>query len=66
MRNAILFLLCVCLAASCSTSKKSRQESMPVVSIAFNADSAYAFCAAQCNFGPRTMNSEAHDRCADW
>lgn len=39
---------------------------MPVVSIAFNADSAYAFCAAQCNFGPRTMNSEAHDRCADW
>ena len=39
---------------------------MPVVSIAFNADSAYAFCAAQCNFGPRIMNSEAHDRCADW
>ena len=37
-----------------------------MVSIAFNADSAYAFCAAQCNFGPRIMNSEAHDRCADW
>ena len=66
MRNAILFILCVCFAASCSTSKKSRQESMSVVSIAFNADSAYAFCAAQCSFGPRIMNSEAHDRCADW
>lgn len=39
---------------------------MSVVSIAFNADSAYAFCAAQCSFGPRIMNSEAHDRCADW
>ena len=32
----------------------------------FNADSAYQYCAAQCAFGPRTMNSEAHDRCASW
>lgn len=32
----------------------------------FSADSAYAFCAAQCAFGPRTMNSEAHERCARW
>ena len=37
-----------------------------MVRIEFNADSAYAFCAAQCDFGPRTMNSEAHERCADW
>ena len=29
----------------------------------FNADSAYAFTAAQCNFGPRTMNSTAHEQC---
>ena len=28
----------------------------------FNADSAYAFTAAQCDFGPRTMNSTAHDK----
>ena len=33
---------------------------------AFNADSAMAFCQAQCDFGPRTMNSEAHERCAQW
>ncbi|MFZ1235484.1 MAG: M28 family peptidase [Prevotella sp.] len=33
---------------------------------AFNADSAYAFTKTQCEFGPRTMNSAAHDRCADW
>ena len=33
---------------------------------AFNADSAYAFCEAQCQFGPRTMNSPAHERCAEW
>lgn len=32
----------------------------------FNADSAYAFCAAQCDFGPRTMNSEAHGQCLEW
>lgn len=32
----------------------------------FNADSAYAFTAAQCDFGPRTMNSVAHDRCETW
>lgn len=32
----------------------------------FNADSAYAFCAAQCDFGYRAMNTDAHDRCADW
>jgi len=33
---------------------------------AFSADSAYAFCEAQCQFGPRTMNSQAHERCAEW
>jgi len=32
----------------------------------FNADSAYAFTAAQCAFGPRTMNSEAHEKCEKW
>lgn len=32
----------------------------------FNADSAYAFVRAQCDFGPRVMNSAAHDRCGDW
>ena len=32
----------------------------------FMADSAYQFCQQQCDFGPRTMNSEAHERCAQW
>ena len=31
------------------------------VDIKFNPDSAYAFTAAQCAFGPRVMNSAAHD-----
>ena len=32
----------------------------------FNADSAYAYTLAQCNFGPRTMNSAAHAQCLQW
>jgi len=32
----------------------------------FNADSAYHFCQRQCDFGPRIMNSAAHDNCAAW
>ena len=50
---------------SCGTTK-SQGSDQPVVNIEFNADSAYAFCAAQCQFGPRTMNSEAHEQCARW
>ena len=54
------------LFCACSTTKKSQSSEQSVVSIEFNADSAYAFCAAQCSFGPRTMNSEAHEQCAQW
>ena len=32
----------------------------------FEADSAYTFCEQQCLFGPRTMNSESHEQCAQW
>lgn len=32
----------------------------------FNADSAYTYLQAQCNFGPRNMNTEAHEKCAEW
>lgn len=32
----------------------------------FCEDSAYAFVAEQCQFGPRTMNSEAHEACGDY
>jgi Zn-dependent M28 family amino/carboxypeptidase len=39
---------------------------MQPVGPAFIADSAYLFCQKQCDFGPRTMNSEAHEQCAKW
>lgn len=32
----------------------------------FNADTAYAFVKAQCDFGPRTMNTKAHEQCLNW
>lgn len=58
----------ICLA-SCNSNKKvtadAAQDVAPV-NVTFNADSAYAFCEAQCAFGPRTMNSEAHDKCGKW
>ena len=68
MRNKKLFItlmsiLCLC---ACGTSKKGVSSEMTAVDITFNADSAYTFCAAQCAFGPRTMNSEAHEQCAQW
>ena len=65
MRNAICFIV-FCALCACSTTKKSQESRQLTVNIEFNADSAFAFCATQCDFGPRTMNSDAHERCAQW
>ena len=66
-----LFPLIVALLAltSCGGSKKSSnsaEAAMQPVSVVFQADSAYQFCEQQCQFGPRTMNSQAHDACGQW
>ena len=58
-------LLAVSMLVACGTTKKS-QTTQSAVALTFNADSAYEFCAVQCAFGPRTMNSEAHEQCAQW
>ena len=55
--------------AACSGTKKSSADNtvtMQPVGPAFVADSAYTFCKQQCSFGPRTMNSEAHELCGQW
>ena len=75
MKNTILSL-CVAFAAvvmacsctSCRSSRKTATEpdTVALVGPTFSADSAYAFAARQCDFGPRTMNSTAHDRCGEW
>ena len=41
-------------------------EKVQPVGPAFNADSAYIYLQEQCDFGPRTMNSTAHDKCEKW
>ena len=59
------FLLII---TSCGLRKQAatKTETMTAVGPAFNADSAYLFCQQQCDFGPRTMNSKAHDACEQW
>lgn len=65
-------IIILCTAASCKNGKKNQTttDSKPTVQAVntpdFSADSAFAFCEAQCAFGPRTMNSKAHDDCERW
>ncbi len=68
-KKIVLVSLAALLMAACGNTKKSTVETaaaMLPVGPTFVADSAYAFCQQQCDFGPRTMNSEAHDRCGEW
>ena len=65
IKKTICLVSLVCLLCACGTTKK-QVEQQPVVNIEFSADSAYLFCAAQCSYGPRVMNSEAHEQCGEW
>lgn len=65
----IILLSALFTAVSCNSKKGATADAVQAaqpVAVSFNADSAYAFCEAQCAFGPRTMNSGAHDRCGEW
>ncbi len=70
MRKTLLFLsvslLFVCACGNRKSGSSAMEASKQPVGPAFCADSAYLFCEMQCNFGPRTMNSEAHDSCGRW
>ena len=59
-------LLVAALFSSCKSNKQATEEVLQPVGPAFMADSAMAYCQAQCDFGPRTMNSKAHDLCEEW
>ena len=56
------------LLSSCGSRKQATEESTNFTPTGpvFNADSAYAFCQAQCDFGPRVMNSDNHEMCGAW
>lgn len=63
-------LLTVPFLYNCGNSKKTANKTQtqenPVSVPVFNADSAYAYTAAQCAFGPRVPNSEAHKDCGEF
>ena len=64
-----LLLVSVFFLLSCGNLRKQANDNSVTaqpVGPAFNADSAYLFCQQQCDFGPRTMNSKAHDDCEQW
>ena len=67
--GAALFTFHFSLFTSCGLRKQAASTetvSIQPVGPAFCADSAYLYCEQQCAFGPRTMNSAAHDACAQW
>ncbi len=49
-----------------NASAQSEEEVAVQSRFTFDADSAYAYCNAQCDFGPRVMNTTAHDKCGEW
>ena len=66
---SILLISSSFLVTSCGLRKQAASNDVAVlqpVGPAFCADSAFAFCEAQCEFGPRTMNSQAHEDCGAW
>jgi len=67
--KVIMITLAALLLTACGNTKKSTSENVtPATPVgpAFSADSAFLFCQQQCDFGPRTMNSGAHERCGEW
>ena len=66
----VLFIAIALTISACKSkgpaSGGDNEASTTPVGPQFNADSAYAYCAGQCSFGPRTMNSDAHERCGKW
>lgn len=69
MFKQLLGIIATAAIVSCggsTTSSTSAAQQYEQVSPAFCADSAYSYIAQQCSFGPRTMNSEAHEQCAQW
>lgn len=80
MNKKKLLILGCCLAlvagvaAYCHSSSAADPEAaaeaaaakLGPVGPAFCTDTAYAYLQAQCDFGPRPMNTPAHEACARW
>ncbi len=66
MKRVFILFITVMLLMACGGGKKDLTEKGEPVGPQFSADSAFLFCQQQCDFGPRTMNSEAHEQCGQW
>ena len=71
MNTKLLFFLCLApLLMACKGSQSSGDapaiDSALVCKVQFDADSAFHFVKAQCDFGARTSNFTAIERCGDY
>ena len=70
--SRIIYILMLLGMVSLTSCKHTKTASDSAVSLqqscgpVFNADSAFMYCSRQCDFGPRAMNTKAHDDCRDW
>lgn len=69
MKHIILAAAAALTMMSCGSNTQTTNNSTPEPTVnvpTFSADSAYGYVAAQCSYGPRVMNSAAHDSCAQY
>lgn len=72
MKHLFLLVFSAVMAFSgCTSCEKSLTvdeaiDSSRICDVKFNGDSAFNFVKAQCDFGARTPNSEAIERCGDY
>lgn len=66
MKKLLPLLLSLVALTACNNTPKPDTRPYTQVSPDFSADSAYMYIAEQCAFGPRVMNSAAHDSCANY
>ena len=68
MKQTILIIAAILAIMSCGTNRQQSSENNETSASvpAFSADSAYGYIAGQCSYGPRVMNSAAHDSCAQY
>ena len=63
---AILLTATACGNNNSQGNNTDDQQPKTTIKVEFDADSAYAFTAAQCDFGPRVPGTQAHEKCAQW
>lgn len=67
----LFFAVAAIFPMACKSSKTAAEnadaiDSSRLCRVEFNGDSALAFARAQCEFGPRTPNSPALEKCGDY